>query len=654
MLRQNKTSGFDSIIISSNSMSFEKTALKLSEKLTLLPDQPGIYRFISKVGKIIYIGKAKNLKLRVRSYFLESQQFDYRIVNLIPNITDVEWIVTHTEAEALILEDKLIKTHKPKFNIQLKDDKSYPYFKLSVAERYPRLSLVREIIKDGSIYFGPYVSVTQTRATWRVIRKYFPLRQSKMVLDGSKTYRPCLNHQLKRCFAPCAELISVEKYDHIVQSVMQLLKGNYEELIDRLKAEMEKQAQSLQFEEAATVRDQIKVIRHTLQKQRIVSKQKTDRDVLFLIRSGGFAGVQVLFIRNGILLSDDFFLYKKAERFADQEIIRSALSRLYLAEDRFVPREILLPFAYDDAAMFEEFCQLQKESRTKILIPLRGEKKALLDLALKNGEQNLTVKMNAIRADERILKDVQQTLKLKNLPQRVECFDISNISGTNNVASMVVWEGNKSSRKEYRKYRIKSVQGANDYAAMEEVLGRRYRKLKDQDQPEPDLILIDGGKGQLSSAIKILLEKGVDLEKIDLIGLAKGRSEKSAGVEKGQTDFEYVVKPSRKNIIPLRKNSSTLFFLQNIRDEAHRFAISYFRNVHSKTSLKSGLEEIPGIGGVKRKKLLQQFRNMTALRKAKMEDIEQVKGISKKDADMIYQFFHPPLSPEPTKSRDPD
>ena len=620
-------------------MSFEKTTLSLSEKLTLLPDQPGIYRFISNDGKIIYIGKAKNLKLRVRNYFMESQQLDYRIVNLIPNITDVEWIVTHTEAEALILEDKLIKTHKPKYNIQLKDDKSYPYFKLSIGERFPRLTLVREITKDGSIYFGPYVSVTQARAAWRIIRKQFPLRQSKMVLDGSKTFRPCLNYQLKKCFAPCADLISVEKYDRIVQSVMQLLKGNYEELIDTLKTEMEKQAQAMQFEEAALLRDQIKTVRHTLQKQRIVSKQKIDRDVFSLTRSSGFAGVQVLFIRNGILLSDDFFLYKKAERFTDQEIIRSTLSRLYLAGDRFVPREILLPFTYDDAAMFEEFCQLQKESRTKILTPMRGEKRALLDLASKNGEQNLAVKLNSIRADEKILQEVQQTLKLKNLPQRVECFDISNISGSNNVASMVVWEGNKSSKKDYRKYRIQSVQGANDYAAMEEVLSRRYRNLKPEDQAEPDLILIDGGKGQLSSARKVLLDRGVNLERIDLIGLAKGRSEKRAGVEKGQTDFEYVVKPTRKNIIPLKKNSSTLFFLQNIRDEAHRFAISYFRNVHGKTSLKSGLEEIQGIGGVKRKKLLKAFKNIGAIKKAEIKDFEKVKGISENDATEFISFF---------------
>jgi len=263
--------------------------MNLAEKLKLLPDQPGIYRFLSKAKSIIYIGKAKNLKSRVRSYFLESNHSDYRVVHLVPNIRDVEWIVTNTEAEALILEDKLIKTHKPKFNIQLKDDKSYPYFKLTVNELYPRLSLVREIVRDGSLYFGPYVSVTRTRAAWRVIRRHFLLRQSKMVLDGTKTYRPCLNHQLKKCHAPCAGLISPNKYRRIVDSVIQLLRGNYEELIDSLKAEMERQAAVLNFEEAAVLRDQIRVVRLTLQKQQIVSKRKRDLDVFALARSGGYA-----------------------------------------------------------------------------------------------------------------------------------------------------------------------------------------------------------------------------------------------------------------------------------------------------------------------------------------------------------------------------
>jgi len=449
-----------------------KPSPSLLEKLALLPEQPGIYRFLSAEGQIVYVGKAKNLKHRVRSYFMESHQADERLINLIPHIENVEWIVTHTEAEALILEDKLIKTHQPKYNIHLKDDKTYPYFKLSLQELYPRLTLVREIKKDGSVYFGPYVSVTQTRAVWRIIKRYFPLRQSKMPLDGTRLYRPCLNYQLKRCLAPCAGHVSPEQYSQMVQQVLQILKGNYDALIETLKIQMVKHSETLQFEEAAVIRDQIQALRQTLQKQRIVSAQKVDRDVFALVRFSGFAGIQVLFVRNGILLSDDFFLFRHADRYDDQELIRSTLSRLYIPGSRLFPAEILLPFPYGDASMFESFCHEQDGTALKIIHPQRGEKRALLDLAFKNAEQNLTVRLQSLKADEAIIAEVQQTLKLKNQPDRVECFDISNLSGTAIVGSMVVWEKNKPSTTHYRRFKIRTT-AADDYSAMEEVLGRR-------------------------------------------------------------------------------------------------------------------------------------------------------------------------------------
>jgi len=622
-------------------MTTEKTdqRLDLREKLNLLPDQPGIYRFFSKAGKIIYIGKAKNLKHRVRSYFSETSLLDLRLINLIPNIDDLEWVVTHTEAEALILEDHLIKTHRPKFNIQLKDDKSYPYFKLSVNEMFPRLTLVREIKKDGSLYFGPHVAVNKARTTMRIIKKHFPLRQSKMALDGTKTYRPCLNYQLKRCLAPCAGLIKTEKYTQIVQQVIQLLKGNHEELIEGLKDEMDLLSKELKFEEAAAKRDQIRAVESTLQKQRVVSKQKIDRDVFALLRSGSFAGIQVLFIRNGILLSDDFFLFKQADLFDDQELIRSILSKLYISGDKVLPKEILLPIDYADATMIEDYCLTRRDTKLTVLSPKRSEKKALVELALKNCEFNLSIKMKEARADEVILKDVQKTLRLKKIPGRVECFDISNISGTNTVASLVVWENNNAVKSEYRKYKIKTVTGANDYAAMEEVLGRRYKKLLEGNGILPDLVMIDGGKGQVAGAERILENCGLNLEEIDLIGLAKGRSEKRKGPKRGDQDFEYVVKPKRKNIIPLKKNSSPLHFLQNIRDEAHRFAITYHRKLRGKAGTQSVLEEIPGIGPKKRKVLLKEFNNLKKIKSASITDLASIKGISKNDAITIHQHL---------------
>ncbi|MBU2512058.1 excinuclease ABC subunit UvrC [bacterium] len=614
--------------------------MTIEEKLENLPDQPGIYRFFSKSGKIIYIGKAKNLKNRIRSYFLESNRLEYRIRFLVPQIEDVEWIVTHSEAEALILEDQLIKTHRPKFNIRLKDDKSYPYFKLSVNELYPRLTLVRELKKDGALYFGPYVAAGKARETSRVIKRYFPLRQSSMPLDGKKTYRPCLNYQMKQCLAPCAGLISPEEYGKIVQHVIQLLKGNYQELISSLKTDMEAKSVNLQFEEAADIRDQIQAVTSTLQKQQVVSQLRIDRDIFAIVRSGGFAGVQVLFVRNGMLLSDDFVFIQQAELYDDAEILRSVLSRFYVSGGKVIPREIILPFEYDDATMLEAYCSNRRNSNVKVLFPKKGEKKVLLEMAEKNGEHNIAVEMRSLQADELVLQEVKHYLKLQNLPNRVECFDISNISGVNMVASMVVWEGNHSKKADYRKFRIKTVEGINDYAAMEEVLQRHYKRVQENNLPLPDLILVDGGKGQLAIAERILTEQGVDLTLVDLIGLAKGRSEKKVGMEKEEEDYEYVVKPRLKNIIRLKKNSSTLFFLQRIRDEAHRFAISYYRKLHGKKTIESELELIPGIGPKKRKILLQKFNSLKNIRNAKLNILESITGISGKDAAVIHQFFN--------------
>ncbi len=615
--------------------------MTVEEKLKILPDQPGIYRFFSKAGKIIYIGKAKNLKNRVRSYFLESNRLDFRIMFLVPQIEDVEWIVTHTEAEALILEDQLIKTHHPKFNIQLKDDKTYPYFKLSVNELYPRLTLVRELKKDGSLYFGPYVAAGKARETSRVIKRYFPLRQSSMALDGKKTYRPCLNYQMKRCLAPCAGLISPEEYGKMVQHVLQLLRGNYNELISSLTTDMEEKSGNLQFEDAASIRDQIKAVKSTLQKQQIVSKQKIDRDIFAIVRSGGFAGVQVLFVRNGILLSDDFIFIQQAELYDDTEILRSILSRFYVSGGKVIPREIILPFEYGDATMLEAYCANRRDSKSRVLFPKKGEKKVLLEMAKKNGGHNIAVEMKSLQADELVLKEVKQYLKLRNLPDRVECFDISNISGVNTVASMVVWEGNRAKKADYRKFKIKTVEGINDYASMEEVLQRHYKRVKDTNLKLPDLILIDGGKGQLAIAERILTEQGLDLNSVDLIGLAKGRTEKKAGLERVEEDYEYVVKPRRKNEIRLKKNSSTLYFLQRIRDEAHRFAISYYRKLHGKKTIESQLDLIPGIGPTKRKILLNSYTSLKEIKMADLDTLESIKGISKKDATAINQFFNP-------------
>ena len=612
---------------------------RLQEKLVQIPEQPGIYRFIENSGTIIYIGKAKNLKNRVQSYFLKSNQDDPRTRIFVPAICDVEWVVTHSDADALVLEDHLIKLHKPKYNIKLKDNKSYPYFKLTVQETFPRLMLVRKIVNDGALYFGPYTAVTKIRETWKIIKKYFPLRQSKMPLDGSKLYRPCLNYQLKRCMAPCGGHINEKNYGEIVDSVRRFLKGNYAELIDYLKEKMTECSQKLAFEEAAQYRDQISVIQGVFTKQKKVDLRGIDQDVFALERNGGFAGVQILFIRNGFYLSDDFVVQKKAEQFDDAEILRSVLSKLYFSGEKPIPSEILLPIEYPDAEMLEDYALSKKNTHLKLLTPKRGERKLLMEMAQKNCQQNLTIHINNSKTDEIILSEVQQVLKLKRTPSHVECFDISNTSGTGIVASMVVWKNNHSANNEYRKYKIKSVTGPDDFQSMEEVLSRRFRMDEKRNSGLPDLILIDGGKGQISTAEKILTDLNVDLSNIDLIGLAKGRSEKKKGSIQTTEDYEYVVKPHQKNLIRLRKNSATLHFLQNIRDEAHRFAITYHRKVRSVNSLSSKLESISGIGEKKRKILLKEFRSLRKISQASLEELSSVKGISDHDAKEIQRFF---------------
>lgn len=615
----------------------------LKEKLKLLPTDPGVYRYYSAQNKILYIGKAKNLKNRVRTYFNPAGLYDPRIENLVPLITDLDWIVTNTETEALILEEQLIKRHKPKFNIELKDDKTYPYFKITIKERFPRLFLTREIKKDGSIYFGPYVSVKVARAAEYVIRKNFPLRRSKMNLDGTRDYRPCLNYQMKQCFAPCANKISVEDYGQLVSKVIQLLKGNGQDLIKLLEEEMSLKSEAMLYEEAGALRDQMGAVEKTLQKQRVLSKHKIDRDVIALTRLGGFAGIQILFIRGGILLSDDFVFVKDGEMYNDTELLRSVLSRQYVKSGRPLPREIIVPESDESLTIIQEYCSQLRGTKVDLLVPQKGEKKELLKLAFKNAEQNIKLKMEEAQADDMILKEVQSYLHLRNLPNKVECFDISNISGTSNVGGMIVWEGNEPKKSEFRKYKIKSFEGANDFLAMQEVLIRRYSRMIEEDQTPPDLILIDGGKGQVSAAVEVLNELRLDFTKTDVIGLAKGRSEKRRGVIK-EEDYEYVIRPGQKNPIPLKKNSKTLHFLQNIRDEVHRFAITFHRQVRGKETLKSVMESIDGIGPQKRKSLLKHFGSLSKVKTAKIEELEKVSGISQRDALEIVQFFSEDLT----------
>ena len=605
------------------------------EKLSHLPDLPGVYLFKDDQESVLYIGKSKSIRNRVRSYFHGSAKHNLRIKLMVSRIHDFSLIVTDTEAEALILEEQLIKRHHPRYNVALKDGKSYPYCKLTVGEMYPRLILVREKIDSISEYYGPYTSVKDARQVLKAVMTYFPLRTSKMLLDGKKTYRPCLNFQMKRCLAPCQGDVSVEDYEKIVRQVRLFLKGRDQELLQELEKRMKQSSKKLEFEKSAQYRDQIQAMRRIFARQMVLDVQGKDQDVFNLYRESDSTGVQVLFIRNGRLLGTDFFFFEDSSEATNDNLLGQVLHRIYMPEGSIVPREILLPFEYSDRKLLEDALNQKSVRRIYVVCPQKGRKKELVSMAFSNAKVNLSEQRSRFAKNTNILKHVKHEIKLNRLPEVVEAFDISHLSGTMTVASMVCWKKNSPSNEDYRKYKINNISGPNDFASMKEVLTRRYSRTLAEGKNLPDLILIDGGKGQINIAAKVLTELGI-LQKVDLIGLAKGRSERKRGRSRGKNvDYEYVVKPNQKNEIRMHRNSDVLFFLQNIRDESHRFAIEFQRKLKRKNTLHSQIDNIPGIGPKRRRLLLKHFGSLTGLRHAALEEILQVPGIPEKLAKEI-------------------
>ena len=605
------------------------------EKLSHLPDLPGVYLFKDDQESVLYIGKSKSIRNRVRSYFHGSAKHNLRIKLMVSRIHDFSLIVTDTEAEALILEEQLIKRHHPRYNVALKDGKSYPYCKLTVGEMYPRLVLVREKIDSISEYYGPYTSVKDARQVLKAVMTYFPLRTSKMLLDGKKTYRPCLNFQMKRCLAPCQGDVSVEDYEKIVRQVRLFLKGRDQELLQELEKRMKQSSKKLEFEKSAQYRDQIQAMRRIFARQMVLDVQGKDQDVFNLYRESDSTGVQVLFIRNGRLLGTDFFFFEDSSEATNDNLLWQVLHRIYMPEGSIVPREILLPFEYSDRKLLEDALNQKSVRRIYVVCPQKGRKKELVSMAFSNAKVNLSEQRSRFAKNTNILKHVKHEIKLNRLPEVVEAFDISHLSGTMTVASMVCWKKNSPSNEDYRKYKINNISGPNDFASMKEVLTRRYSRTLAEGKNLPDLILIDGGKGQINIAAKVLTELGI-LQKVDLIGLAKGRSERKRGRSRGKNvDYEYVVKPNQKNEIRMHRNSDVLFFLQNIRDESHRFAIEFQRKLKRKNTLHSQIDNIPGIGPKRRRLLLKHFGSLTGLRHAALEEILQVPGIPEKLAKEI-------------------
>jgi excinuclease ABC subunit C len=585
----------------------------LDSKLAHLPDQPGVYLFKDRSGDVLYIGKAARLADRVRSYFLKGADHTPKTALLVSHITDLETMVTRSELEALILESNLVKRHRPRFNVVLRDDKQYPYLRLPVKDRFPRLSIVRRVQKDGALYYGPYTPAGALRETLKVIKKVFPLATCTIDIDGTAE-RACIEFEIKRCMAPCTGQQTQEEYHRIVRQVRQFLEGHDRELVDDLRAQMDAAATREDFEEAARLRDRIFKIERTLERQRITQTASIDQDVIGIARHGTSVDLQVLFVRGGLLIGrKDFFWLESAEA-TDEELVRSAIEQFYNKEGQ-PPRELLIPVDIPDAGLLAHWLSDKRGEPVRVLAPERGTKHQLVLLAEENAAAALADHLRNEELDRQAGEELQRVLRLKTAPRRIEGFDISNTMGNQSVASMVVWEEGRMKKSDYRRFKIASVEGANDFASMHEVVMRRYGRM--EDLVLPDLVLIDGGLGQLASARAALQEVG--RPELAVIGLAKAKGEKD----------ERVYLPGRKNPIVLRANSPATHLLQRVRDEAHRFAVTFHRTLRGKTLVTSQLDQIIGIGSITRTKLLKQFGSLANLAQASEEALREA-GLSER------------------------
>ena len=590
----------------------------LQSKLDHLPSQPGVYLMKNARGEILYIGKALVLADRVRSYFQKGGDHTPKTTLLLSLVADIETIVTRSELEALILESNLVKRHRPRFNVVLRDDKQYPYLRFPVKENFPRLTIVRKVQRDGALYYGPYVPAGALRETLKVIRKVFPLATCEIEIDG-KAERPCIEYELKRCMAPCVGYQTRDEYHQIVKQVRQFLEGRDTELLDGLRAEMQAAADREQFEEAARLRDRIFKIERTLEKQRITQTTSTDQDVIGLARQGIAVDLQMLFVRGGLLIGRKDFFWLAAADASDEELVRSAIEQFYNKEV-LPPKELLVPTPLGEATLIEAWLSEKKGEPVRIVTPERGAKHQLLLLAEENATAAVADHLHNEETDRQATEELKRLLRLDRAPRRIEGFDISNTMGNQSVASMVVWEDGQAKKSDYRKFRIKTVQGANDFASMQEVVLRRYGEA--EDLPLPDLVLIDGGLGQLAAAVDGLRKVG--RAGLPIIGLAKARGEKE----------ERIYLPGRKNPIILNPSSPATHLVQRIRDEAHRFAITYHRKLRGRTMVASRLDAIIGVGEIRRKTLLRRFGSLEKIAEATDEQLREA-GVDAKTAAEI-------------------
>ena len=603
----------------------------LESKIKNLPNNPGVYQFKNDKGKVIYVGKAINLKNRVRSYFLAGNQ-SAKTVALVSKTHDLELIATDNEIEALVLENNLIKELKPRYNVNLRDDKSYPFIKVT-DEPFPRIYPTRRLVRDGSKYFGPYTSVQSMKASLRMINQLFKIRSCKLIINqeaiDKKKFKVCLDYHIKKCDGPCEGLISEKDYGDMVGEVVKALKGKTDDLIDDLNVKMKHLVDTLEFEKAAELRDRLEQLKIISSKQKIVSDDFEDRDIISLAYEAKDSACSVFNIRNGKLVGKKQ-LHLSIEEGEELDNIYSAAIKFYYTDFVDIPKEIVVEVEPLDTEILTEWLSLKANRKVKLIIPQRGNLKSLVKMCLENARLQLKEiqiqKMKNLGQVSYSVAALQRDLRLPNLPRKIECFDISNLQGTDTVASLVVFEDGKPKKSLYRKYIIKDVSGPDDFLSMQEVIRRRFTKVANGEDKLPDLIMVDGGKGQLSSAIEILKE--LEIKNFSIIGLAKR--------------LEEVFLPGQSEPASISKTSSGLKLLQKIRDEAHRFAITFHRHRRSKRTIKTELSDIKGISASTAQKLLQEFGSISGLKSADEEKIKSLVG--QKKTELIKKYFEENLS----------
>jgi excinuclease ABC subunit C len=606
-----------------------------------LPAKPGCYLMKNSSGRIVYVGKAINLRSRVRSYFHAGADHTRKTRRMVFEIADIDFILVESELEALILEMNLIKKHLPEYNVRLKDDKRYPFIKVLWADPFPKVIVTRQHEKDGSRYYGPFTSVWAVHQTLDLLRKIFQYRSCDRIITGEDP-RACLYYDIKLCTAPCIGKINQQDYRQMIDDLCKFLEGHTDPILDRLRGQMQHHSEQMNFEQAAVVRDQIMAIEKVVERQKIISNREEDSDVIALARSNGESCVQVFFIRNGRLIGREYFILEGTEDEADSEVVSEFIKQFY-AEASHIPREVLLPNEVEEAVIIQQWLNQQRGGqKVQIRIPRRGTSRDLVKMATENAAETLSALKSQWEADthkqSQALGELQKALDMPKPPNRIECYDISNIHGTAAVGSMVVFEQGVPNKKLYRRFNIKSVSGPDDFASMEEVLARRFKRWQASQERHtvgekvdesfailPDLLVVDGGKGQLSRAVKVA-EEYDNLGEMLIVGLAK--------------EHELIFLPGRELPVELPRNSQGLYLMQRIRDEAHRFAITAHRKMRKKERLVSRLDQIPGIGPARKKELLKTFGSLDGVRKASLEDMSKVPGITSALAETILHALN--------------